>query len=71
MRMEVFLLYPGIKALKFRMISFKESFGKQGRGFFPSLFPNIKMLSPLTSAEVKNNGAIVPLPHTSSWHNAY
>jgi 2-oxoglutarate dehydrogenase complex dehydrogenase (E1) component-like enzyme len=29
------------------------------------------MLSPLTSAEVKNNGAIVPLPHTSSWHNAY
>jgi hypothetical protein len=53
------------------MISFKESFGKQGAGLFSSRFPNIKMLSPLTSAKVKNNEAIAPLPHTSSWSNAY
>jgi hypothetical protein len=25
---------------------------------------------PPTSAEVKNGGAIPPLPHMSSWHNA-
>jgi hypothetical protein len=27
--------------------------------------------SPLSSAKVKNGGAILPLPHTSSWHGAY
>jgi hypothetical protein len=27
--------------------------------------------SPLSSAEVKNSGAIPPLPHVSSWHSAY
>jgi hypothetical protein len=26
--------------------------------------------SPLSSAEVKNGGAVPPLPHTSSWHGA-
>jgi hypothetical protein len=26
--------------------------------------------SPSSSAEVKNGGAISPLPHTSSWHSA-
>jgi hypothetical protein len=26
--------------------------------------------SPPSSAEVKNSGAILPFPHTSSWHRA-
>jgi hypothetical protein len=41
-----------------------------------AIFPGAKRqgheadYSPLSSAEVKNGGAIAPLPHTSSWHGA-
>jgi hypothetical protein len=40
------------------------------------LSPEVKRLvreadhAPPSSAEVKNGGAIPPLPHTSSWHSA-
>jgi hypothetical protein len=57
----------------FHSIQTSSSAHPASRGFFP---PGVKQLeceaddSPPSSAEVKNGGAIPPLPHTPSWHGA-